>query len=645
MHTLSTVLVTGNRYREVIPSQTLQGKRLESLSALSVADALRYFSGMQIKDYGGIGGLKTVDVRSMGSSHTGVFYDGVQIGNAQNGQVDLGRFSLDNIEEISLYNGQRSEIFQSAKDFASSSAVYMRTRIPTFTENKKTNIKAVFRCGSFGLANPSVLWEQKINKNISSSLGAEYIYATGKYKFRYRQVLPDGQIAWDTSGIRQNGDINSLRVEGGLNGVIRQGKWDAKVYMYNSEKGIPGAVVNNVFKRAQRQWDRDIFVQGSFQKQLFKNYDIKATAKYANNYLCYLQPDSTEPMKGYSEFWQQEMYVSVINKYAVFKNWDIVLSTDYQFNLLDASVKQFALPRRNSLLAALATAFEYKHFKMQASLLATFIFDNLKSRQQRNNKKAFSPAVFLSYQPFAQVPFSFHTYYKRSFRMPTFNDLYYTEIGNSALRPENTEQFDLGVLYEAEFKRGIVSSTRIGADAYYNKVTDKIVAIPKGSGQFRWMMMNIGLAKIIGVDVSAQAVWKLPADIFINTGITYTFQRARDFSNPKDNEPVYGSYGGQIAYIPLHSGSVTAGLNWRGWSMDYSFIYVGERYHTSANTPDNYEQPWYTHDLSLGKSFKIKMLRFKISAELNNMLNQYYDVIRSYPMPGINGKVVLKIEF
>jgi outer membrane cobalamin receptor len=635
----------GNRYREVIPSQILQGERLEALNVLSVADALRYFSGIQLKDYGGVGGLKTVDVRSMGSSHTGVFYDGIQIGNAQNGQVDLGRFSLDNIEEISLYNGQKSEIFQSAKDFASSNAVYMRTRTPKFAENKKTNIKATFRCGSFGLANPSVLWEQKITKNINSSLGAEYIYATGKYKFRYRETLPNGQIAWDTSGVRQNGDINSVRVEGGFNGAIPQGKWDLKAYLYNSEKGIPGAIVNNVFTHSQRQWDRDIFVQGNFQKQLFKSYDIKASAKYSNNYLCYFQPDPEAPMLGYSRFWQQETYISVINKYAVFKNWDIVFSADHQFNLLDASVKEFTFPRRNTLLTALATAFEYKRFKMQASLLATFIFDNLKVRQQTNNKHAFSPAVFLSYQPFAKTPFSFHTYYKRSFRMPTFNDLYYTEIGNPALRPENTEQFDFGVLYEAEFKRGIVRNTRISADVYYNEVTDKIVAIPKGSGQFRWMMMNIGFVKILGVDVSAQATLKLPADIFINTGITYTFQQARDFSDPKDNRPVYGSYKGQIAYIPLHSGSVTAGLIWRGWTLDYSFIYVGERYHVSANIPENYEQPWYTHDLSLGKSFKIKMLRLKLSAELNNMLNQYYHVILNYPMPGINGRIILKIEF
>ena len=62
----------------------------------------------------------------MGSHHVGVFYDGIELGNAQNGVVDLGRFSLDNMEVISLYNGQKSAIFQPAKDYSSASAIYMQ---------------------------------------------------------------------------------------------------------------------------------------------------------------------------------------------------------------------------------------------------------------------------------------------------------------------------------------------------------------------------------------------------------------------------------------------------------------------------------------------------------------------------------------
>ena len=106
---IEEVSVSAQRIRkEVIPVQMLAGEELQKLSVHSVADAIRYFSGIQIKDYGGIGGLKTVNIRGLGTQHVGVFYDGVQLGNAQNGQIDLGRFSLDNMEAVSLYNGYLS---------------------------------------------------------------------------------------------------------------------------------------------------------------------------------------------------------------------------------------------------------------------------------------------------------------------------------------------------------------------------------------------------------------------------------------------------------------------------------------------------------------------------------------------------------
>lgn len=85
-HQLREVVVEARKPGEdLIPAQTLSGEELHRLNSNSVADALRYFSGVQVKDYGGVGGIKTVNIRSMGTNHTGVVYDGVELGNAQNG--------------------------------------------------------------------------------------------------------------------------------------------------------------------------------------------------------------------------------------------------------------------------------------------------------------------------------------------------------------------------------------------------------------------------------------------------------------------------------------------------------------------------------------------------------------------------------
>ena len=174
---INEVIIVGTpvipKYREVIPAQVLKEVDLQRLNSLSVAEAIRYFAGVQLKDYGGVGGLKTVNIRSMGTNHMAVFYDGIQLGNAQNGQVDLGRFSLDDVEEISLYNGQKSDIFQSAKDFGASGTIYITTRRPRFEEGKRANFKATMKTGSFGLINPSMRYEYKISDAVSSSFSGE----------------------------------------------------------------------------------------------------------------------------------------------------------------------------------------------------------------------------------------------------------------------------------------------------------------------------------------------------------------------------------------------------------------------------------------------------------------------------------------
>ncbi len=647
---LQDVVVYGNKpYGNVIPSQMLRGKQLERLNSHSVADAIRYFAGVQLKDYGGVGGIKTVDMRSMGTNHMGVFYDGIQLGNAQNGQIDLGRFSLDNIEEISLYNGQKSEIFQPARDYGSAGSIYLQTRRPKFSGEKRDNLNVTMRTGSFGLANPSVRWEHKFTRNLTMSLNAEYTYATGQYHFRYRKRFSDGVLAWDTTAVRKNGDVKAFRAEAAIFGTTSDGKWNAKVYYYDSERGIPGAIVNNVWFNSQRQWDRNFFAQGRWQQRVGERYEMMISAKYARDYMRYLNPDTTL-MYLDNKFWQDEIYVSSANKYTIMTDWDVNLSVDYKWNYLNSSLVNFAYPTRHTLLAALATARTWRGFKMQASALFTHVNDRYSARSagvvlEKHNKhlNKITPAVFLSYQPWQKHDLTVRAFFKRIFRMPTFNDLYYTDIGNAGLRPEYATQWNVGALYQRYNDAGVLSAMKFSADAYYNIVNDKIIAVPSGRGQYRWMMLNIGKVKIRGIDVTARLAFRLPHSIVLEGGLNYTYQRAQDYTNPADNHDG-GTYKSQIAYIPWHSGSGTVHAAWKNLDFNYSFIYVGERYHNSTNILANHEEPWYTHDLSASYLFNVKKTTLKITAEVNNIFNQQYDVIQNYPMPGRNYRIILKFD-
>lgn len=54
------------------------------------------------------------------------------------------------------------------------------------------------------------------------------------------------------------------------------------------------------------------------------------------------------------------------------------------------------------------------------------------------------------------------------------------------------------------------------------------------------------------------------------TKVQYTYQEAIDITSPRDNY-----YRDQIPYIPWHSGSAILNLSYDDWSLNYSFVYVG----------------------------------------------------------------------
>ena len=632
------VFVTSHyHHKEVIPSQTLNGEQLEKLNSHSVADALRYFSGLQLKDYGGVGGIKTVNIRSMGTNHLGISYDGIELGNAQNGQIDLGQFTLDNVEEITLFNGQKSAILQPASDFGHAGAVYIRTRAPRFSDGKIYNLKLKAKYASSDLFRFSALWEQRLSSKVSSSISTEAMTASGKYKFRYRRKNQDGSVAYDTTATRQNGDIWAFRAEGNLHGMLTDGFWKFKIYTYNSERGIPGAIVNNVWRRGERQWDHNFFTQARFQKSFGERFTTQLMAKYAYYDTRYVNRDTTL-MQVDNTYRQQEFYFSTSNVYNLLSVWSLSQSYDFRWNKLNSDMKQFLFPQRYTHYVSFATALNMKRFKVQASVLATAVKDYLRKSQSPSPTVEYTPAVFANVYPFASHYFSVRLYAKKSFRMPTFNDLYYAEIGNANLKPESALQYNGGMSYDRQWARGVVRYFHLQADAYYNSVHDKIIAYPKGQ-QFRWTMLNLGRVHIRGIDVETELT-VVPARHLLVTGrLQYTYQDARNVTDPRNSY-----YNDQIPYIPWHSGSAILNLQYKDWDFNYSFIYAGERYNQQENIKYNYMQPWYTSDLSLAYRLRLRGCEMRITAEVNNVFSQDYDVILNYPMPKRNYGLTLDVK-
>lgn len=652
-------------------------------TSAGVAEAIRKFAGLQVRDYGGAGGLKTINVRSLGSEHTGVFIGGMQVDNAQNMQVDLGRFSTENLTAISLYNGQKSDFLQSAKEYASASAVYLDYARPVFGEGQERNLRVSLTAGSFGTVSPSITWERLLRHGTTLRLSAGMVHSDGEYKFHVSdwRTQADGTLAgYDTVMTRLNCDLRSFRAEAQLFGGRDEdsGTWNVHAYYFDSERGLPGPV----YKRANeyplsedRQSDRNSFIQGNWRRRAGEKWTLEAKAKAAADYLEYLDvPEIRDDIDAASFVYKNySVYGSLSALAEMNRHWKMNLAADAQHSWLEANLRNFAYPRRAGIYLAASNIFTFGKFNAAATLLWEGIRDGFKSGEERSSawRDALMPSLTLSWQ--AAKGLNINGFVKRSFRMPTFNDLYYTTVTASTLRPEDALQFDLGLRWTGNLG-GIETEARI--DAYYNLLEDKIIAVPT-SNQFRWSMYNIGEVRILGTDVMAAASKDFSKG---SCGISarYTFQRARDYSDPDRD-----TYKGQIPYIPLHSGSANVYASFLGWRLDITCFMSGERYTTSVNLPAYRLPPWQTLDLSLAKKFSFGSKKLKDVSDTvygrqysgsdwssdsqyygskgqngnrhgssltlrltgNNLLNQQYEVVDNYPMPGTNVRLTVEYSF
>nr|WP_239059511.1 TonB-dependent receptor plug domain-containing protein [Bacteroides sp. 224] len=635
-------VVVSERYRTqevraASPTQTLNKEQLKSLNALQLSDAVKHFAGVTVKDYGGIGGLKTVSLRSLGSAHTGITYDGISVGNMQSGQTDIGRFSLDNVDRLVLNNGQSDNIFQPARSFASAGVLNIQTLTPSFSEGKNTNISTSLKAGSWELINPSLLVEQKVNNKWALSLNGEWMSSNGRYP--YTMYYADKNDS--TSGEKRiNSSVKKLRTEVGLFGNLSDTEqWRVKAYYYQASRGIPGATIMYYNFSTEHLWDKETFIQSFYKKEFSPKWVFQTAAKWNWSYQRYSNPDyNNESGTQENKYYQQEYYLSGSLLYRAFNNLSFSLSTDGSINTLNASQEGFAYPKRYSWLTAIAGKYVNEQITASASLLATVVNEEVKTGEAARNRRKLSPYTGISIKPFEEEELRVRFFYKHIFRLPSFNDLYYLQVGNKKLNPENTSQFNLGVTYSKEINDFIpfISAT---IDAYYNKVTDKIVAIPNKSTAI-WTIVNVGEVDIKGIDATASVSLELYKDIQLNLSGNYTYQRVLDVT-ASDSK----TYKHQLAYTPRVFGSGHASLATPWATLSYSLLHSGKRYVMGENKPANRIASYSEHSLSLSKDWMIKKVKTSLQVEVLNFLDETYNIVRYYPMPGRSVRATLKVVY
>lgn len=619
--TIDEVVVKGFRVPGNVlastPIQTLSHTDMERLGIHDMGDALKRFAGVQVKDYGGVGGMKTVNIRGLGAGHTGVTYDGVQVGDCQSGQVDLSRFTLDNVSLVSLQIGQEANIYQSAKAYTSAGLINISTLQDV--SDRKPHLTTTLHTGSYGLFAPSLLYHQQFSR-LGIGAYTSYERADGVYWFTLKNGIKTIHER------RNNSDIQTWRGELNMNYQLTDKQtlqW--KAYGFTSNRGLPGAVIYDNTYSAERLKDKNVFAQMLYENRFSNRIKMKAAAKWNYAWSRY----SDIPASGYKEdtYRQNETYLTATLWTNPLQGLNLSVAQDYAHNHLSMTLPKAANPTRNSLWTALAANYQTGPFSVNASLLATNIYERVKQGNASNGFHRLSPAFSMQWRCLQDFRLRFG--YKDIFRTPTLNELYYTGIGNRHLNPEKSRMWNLGATYSHTFNRTLQLS--LTADGYFGNVTDKIIAVPK---MFYWQMMNAGKVRQLGLDVSANIEKRWGNDWSISATGSYSLMKATDISDPT---AVY--YRNQIAYTPRHSGSASILLHTPWLDFSYNALFMGERYTLSYNIPDNRMKPFTDHSITLSREFNINKQQLRVQFDVRNLGNKNYEVVRFYPMPGTNWRL------
>lgn len=629
--------------RSTAPLQIFSKDALKNLNALQVSDAVKHFAGVTVKDYGGIGGLKTISIRSLGAQHTAVGYDGITLTDCQTGQIDLGRFSLDNVDQLSLSNGQSDNIFQPARFFASAGILNIQTLTPQFEDGKRTNISASFKTGSWGLVNPSLLLEQRISRKWTVSANGEWMSSDGHYPYTLYYGNEEGDLS--SREKRKNTDVQTFRAEAGLYGNFSdKEQWRLKAYYFQSSRGLPNATTFYYTHSSQRLWDKNTFIQSQYKKEFNRQWVFQTSAKWNWSYQRYLDPNykgSTGEIE--NSYYQQEYYLSGAVLYRLLNNLSFSLSSDGSINTMNANLNDFAHPTRYSWLTAFAGKYVNNWLTLSASALATVIYEQADKGGSAGNHRKLSPYVSASFKPFDKEEFRIRIFYKDIFRLPSFNDLYYGETGNNKLKPENARQYNIGLTYSKDVCPFLpyLSAT---VDAYYNKITDKIIAYPTKNLAV-WSMRNLGSVEIKGIDVTGNVSLQPCEKLRINLSGNYTYQRALDVTNSDPASEEGRTYKHQIAYTPRVSGSGQVGIETSWVNLSYSFLFSGKRYAVGQNIAANRLDSYSDHSISASRDFRIKKVTTSLSVEILNIMNKNYEIVKSFPMPGRSVRATFSVRY
>lgn len=608
------------------PTQVLTARQLEERGAVQLSDAVRHMAGVTLKDYGGVGGMKTVSARGLGSQFSLITIDGVPVDNAQNGQVDLGRYLLAGMAYVSFSQGQDQEMLQCARAVAAGNVLAMASAPPFFYAGHPTNLRLSMDVGSFGTLSPTATWEQRWSSRLHSSLMVNHLRSRGDYPFTlYYTPSHDGNSSIER---RKHSAMSMTTADANLYFAINpQQQITAKLHYMGGWHQLPGHVsFYRQEESAQSSHEQLAFAQLCWSRESH-NWQTRLVGKWQMTYDQYEDSNYIASANHYlmNEYRQREAYLSASAVLAANQWMDLALSLDGDHSTLQSNLSQRNNVQRNNLMGAFSLRLHGARWVMKGSLSGVAVADRVADLDTMPTFRRLTPYLSFTYRP--RTGLTLRSFYKQGYRVPSFSELYFFQSLPRTLRPERAHQFNIGIALATTHGNATL-------DAYFNRVADKIVARP-GQNMYYWTMENLGLVHIAGIDATATA----EAGPFEVQG-NYSFAYAVDRTDPHS-----AYYGHQIRYTPRHSGGFSLRYEHRWVNLGASAMVVGHRYTMPQNTAATRLPAYCDVAISADRRLTLPHGTLALRAQVANLFDVQYEVVQFYPMMGRNYKFSISYEY
>lgn len=555
-----------------------------------LGETLKNNSLLYFKEYGR-GMLSTVSFRGTTASQTAVLWNGININSPLNGSVDFNTISTVGLQSIEVKPGGGSVLSGSG---AIGGSVQLNNSV---IFNGKDKHQLTFGLGSFDTYQANFSGIISTHKT-SLSIGVSHFQSKNDYKFK-------DLFTW--RGVQrknENGEFQMSDMNIGF-GYKLSSKSMFKLFSQTSfnDRNISLVTESDPKTKYKINYYRNLLDYSYDNNKFVFNPSIA----YLTEQYQYF-PDN-DILEQYSSG-QSNTFIGKLNaKIQLFDKTSI--SSVSEYNVTRGFGQSFGDNTRNILATA---------FLVNQKVFSNWILEAGVRKELTNVYE--SPLLFSlgSVSVFGWYTLKINA--SKNFRIPTFNDLYWNELGNPNLQPEISLQEEL--TNQIKIKKLTLTIT-----AYYNQIEKMIRWLPTEGGI--WKPINIDSVNVLGFEGGLSYEQKLLNNHIFKIGGEYAYTLSENQETKR-----------QLTYTPFHRLIGNLDYNYKFFTFFLQNSFTGKVYTTSDNSN---EYILKAYDL-INAGFKITFFqnRITINTVINNLLDEKYSGIDK-PMPGryYNTQITFKI--